>query len=114
MLGLADGTPPHALPVLATSARAWGSIYVMEGSALGGQVITRSLAAEGLSPGRGAAYFHGWGAATGAMWHEARRLLDEHLADPASLAQACEGACATFDALAHHLETALHERPSPA
>jgi heme oxygenase (biliverdin-IX-beta and delta-forming) len=83
----------------------------MEGSALGGQVITRSLADAGLRPDRGAAYFHGWGPATGAMWKEVRTLLDQQLADPDTLAQACDGACATFDALALHLEIAFHERP---
>lgn len=114
VLGLAVRGPLGPMPELASAAAAWGSIYVMEGSALGGQVITRSLAQAGLTPGRGGAYFHGWGPATGSMWHEARRLLDEQLADAARLSQACAGACATFDALAHHLELALHERPAPA
>jgi heme oxygenase len=111
VLGLAAGVPLEAMPALPTVGAAWGSVYVMEGSALGGQVITRSLGDAGLRPDRGAAYFHGWGPATGAMWKEVRTLLDQQLADPATLAQACDGACATFDALALHLEIALHERP---
>ena len=45
------------------------------------------------------------------MWRETRMLLDRHLSDPRMLAEACDGACATFDALALHLEIALHERP---
>lgn len=110
-LGLPAGAPPAALPPLTTAAAAWGAVYVVEGAALGGQVITRTLAAAGLGPERGAAYFHGWGAATGAMWQEVRSLLDQQLADADSLAQACGAACATFDALTLHLETALHERP---
>lgn len=111
VLGLGAGPRLDPMPALPSSGAAWGSVYVMEGSALGGQVITRSLAGAGLRPDRGAAYFHGWGPATEAMWKEVRTLLDRQLADPATLAQACEGACATFDALALHLETALHERP---
>jgi heme oxygenase len=110
-LGLDAGPPLHALPLLPTAAAAWGSVYVMEGATLGGQVITRSLADAGLRPDRGAAYFHGWGNATGAMWREVRLLLEQQLAEPDPLAQACAGACATFDSLALHLETALHERP---
>jgi heme oxygenase len=110
-LGLPSGALAQAMPLLPTPGAAWGSVYVMEGSALGGQVITRSLADAGLRPDRGAAYFHGWGPATGAMWKEVRTLLDQQLADPHTLAQACAGACATFDALALHLESALHERP---
>jgi heme oxygenase (biliverdin-IX-beta and delta-forming) len=111
LLGLPAGAPPEPMPLLATPGAAWGSIYVMEGSALGGQVITRSLAEAGLRPDRGAAYFHGWGPATGAMWKEARRLLERQLAAAPALAEACDAACATFEALALHLETALHERP---
>jgi heme oxygenase len=111
VLGLAGGTRLDPMPLFATPGAAWGSVYVMEGSTLGGQVITRSLADAGLRPDRGAAYFHGWGPATGAMWKEVRTLLDQQLAEPQTLAQACEGACATFDALAFHLEIALHERP---
>lgn len=110
-LGIASTAPHGPMPGLGSAAAAWGSVYVIEGSALGGQVITRTLADAGLTPERGAAYFHGWGADTGRMWHDARRLLEGQLADPASLAQACEGACATFDALAHHFERVLHERP---
>jgi heme oxygenase len=110
-LGLPTSAPPAILPRLPSAAAAWGAVYVIEGSALGGQVITRSLAAAGMGPGRGAAYFHGWGDATGAMWHEVRSLLSRQLADADTLPQACEAACATFDALALHLESTLNERP---
>lgn len=94
---------------LPSAAAAWGSVYVMEGSALGGTMISRSLAAAGLTPDCGAAYFHGWGEATGRMWREVRGLLESELADPDALAQACEGARTTFDTLSALLENALHE-----
>lgn len=98
----------------ASPAEAWGSLYVIEGSALGGQVITRSLAQFGLQPATGAAYFHGWGQVTGAMWHEFRARLQAELAQPAWIAAACEAACRTFDALSAHLESVLHERAALA
>lgn len=108
-LGLAA---PAAIdpPALPTAAAAWGSVYVLEGSALGGQVITRSLAGAGLHPGAGASYFHGWGDATGAMWREFRTLLEAQLRGPRELAEACAAAQATFDTLSATLEDALHER----
>lgn len=109
----ASARPLHIAP-MATEAAAWGSLYVMEGSALGGQVITRALAAHGLRPETGAAYFHGWGEATGAMWREFREQLERELETPAALLLACAGACATFDSLAGLLEDALHERPAAA
>ncbi len=108
---LAEAAP---VPQLRTPAAAWGSVYVMEGSALGGQVITRSLAAAGLSPTTGAAYFHGWGDATPGMWRDARAVLEQEIASPAALDDACDGARRTFDTLSSLLESALHERTALA
>jgi heme oxygenase (biliverdin-IX-beta and delta-forming) len=102
------------LPAFARPPAAWGSLYVIEGSALGGQVITRHLAEAGLHRGNGAAYFHGWGDATGGMWREFRALLEAELAGPGDIAQACSAACDTFDLLTHLLESALHERTPAA
>lgn len=104
---------PFEFPPLASPEAAWGSLYVMEGSALGGQVITRALAASGLAPDAGAAYFHGWGAETGAMWREFRALLDRELDGAQRVERACAAARDTFDQLTALLEQALHER-SPA
>lgn len=98
----------------ATPAAAWGSLYVIEGSALGGQVITRTLARAGVRPDHGGAYFHGWGDATGPMWAEFRARLESELPDPARVAAACGAACLTFDALSALLETLPHERTALA
>lgn len=106
--------PAASIAPLQGHAAAWGSLYVMEGSALGGQFISRSLAHAGLDAGRGAAYFHGWGDATGGMWREVRGLLASELATPGAVAQACEAARQTFDTLAHLLEGHLHERAPAA
>jgi heme oxygenase len=106
--------PPAVLPPFDSDAAAWGSLYVLEGSALGGRVITRGLASAGLHAGTGAAYFHGWGDDVGDMWREARELLLSELAAPAAVAQACDAACATFDTLSVLLENAWHERPAAA
>lgn len=104
--------PP--VPRLDGNAAAWGSLYVMEGSALGGQFITRALAASGLVPGKGVSFFNGWGEDTPGMWREFRGELRSELAAPASVDAACDAACATFDALTAHLDHTLDERPSPA
>jgi heme oxygenase len=86
----------------------------MEGAALGSQVITRQLAGAGLRPDNGAAYFHGWGQATGAMWREFRLLLEREVASPAAIAEACAAARHTFDTLNTLLENALNERATAA
>ena len=59
---------PHCRPaaaLAATAARAIGSLYVMEGSTLGGQVISRALKDAG---GSELAYFNPYGRETGARW----------------------------------------------
>jgi heme oxygenase (biliverdin-IX-beta and delta-forming) len=97
-----DVPPPARLHlVLPGTAAALGSLYVLEGSALGAQVIAPRLQRRlGLGPENGAAYFAGWGADTGKRWREFRELLDRTLgADDRARAQAAAGANATFDAL---------------
>lgn len=112
-LGIAPRAPARMVP-LTDRAAAWGSIYVMEGSALGGQFISRSLAHAGLHPAGGACYFNGWGDATAGMWREVRQLLVAELDSPAAVAQACESARQTFDKLSAILESSLHERTPAA
>lgn len=57
------------LPSLDTQAKAFGSLYVMEGATLGGQVITRHLKLElGLTPENGGAFFNSYGSNVGPMW----------------------------------------------
>ena len=86
---------------LDSPAAALGSLYVLEGSALGGQVLTPMLhARHGLTPEHGTAYFHGFGARTGAMWREFRQLAQAQAgADEADRAAACRAAVQTFQAL---------------
>ena len=93
------------------AASAWGSMYVLEGSALGGQVIARQLAQQlAIGPDTGGAYFHGWGGETGAMWRQFRERLEGELAgDAAALERACAAAVATFDALAATFTMVLDE-----
>lgn len=114
MLDIAPARAAAGVPHLRSPAAAWGSLYVLEGSALGGQVITRALAGAGLHPHRGAAYFHGWGSDTDAMWRDFRAVLEQQVTGPSALAQACDAACRTFDALSNLMESALHERATAA
>jgi heme oxygenase (biliverdin-IX-beta and delta-forming) len=113
-LGLQTPSERVCVPELRSAAAAWGSVYVLEGSALGGQLITRRLAEAGLRPDCGAAYFHGWGEATAGLWREFRGVLEQQLDEPGAIAQACDAACATFDSLSNLLESALHERTTAA
>ena len=73
--GIAPGLPLcPAVPPLHTRQQLLGAMYVVEGSTLGGQVITRQLAQAGI-PLR--AYFTGYGARTGPRWKAFCQLLTE-------------------------------------
>lgn len=59
----------NGAPAVGTVPAAWGSIYVMEGATLGGQVITRHLKEHlGLSAENGGAFFNSYGKEVGPMW----------------------------------------------
>ena len=59
------------LPQLTTEEEVYGCLYVIEGSTLGGQVISRSLREHlGIHPENGGAYFSGYGMLTGPRWKE--------------------------------------------
>lgn len=99
---------------LDSPAAAIGSLYVIEGSALGGQVLTpKLLAAHGLTPEHGTAYFHGFGARTGTMWREFRQLAQaEAGGEEDDRAAACDAAVDTFRALTATFATV--DAPDPA
>jgi heme oxygenase len=64
---LATALPdPQSLGLeLPTSGHGFGCLYVLEGSALGGKVISKRVKQTlGLGPGTGGAYFHGLGRQT--------------------------------------------------
>lgn len=69
VLGLEFQDVALPLPDLSSVATAFGSLYVIEGSTLGGQVISRHLKQHlGLTPENGGAFYFGYGQATGPMW----------------------------------------------
>jgi heme oxygenase len=66
------------IPALENNAQAFGSLYVMEGATLGGQIINRHLKEHlGISPENGGAFFNGYGERTGPMWKEFVRIATE-------------------------------------
>lgn len=98
---------PH--PTLSGAAEALGSLYVMEGSTLGGRVIERNVSrCLGLGGGRGCSYFVGYGAETGLMWRSfLMRLEDEPASNTGLIAN---GAIATFERVAWWFSAAQSNR----
>lgn len=73
---------PHCrnLPNLSTLARCLGSMYVMEGSRLGGQIISAHIERRiGLANGLGYSFFRGWGSETMPRWRAFKAGLEESM-----------------------------------
>lgn len=66
-----------------------GSLYVLEGSTLGGQLISRHLRDTlRLTPSTGMAFFSGYGKQTGRMWRQMRHILAAQLVSEAQMTEA--------------------------
>ncbi|HMI85432.1 MAG TPA: biliverdin-producing heme oxygenase [Polyangiaceae bacterium] len=67
-----------ALPPLSSPAHFGGYLYVLEGAALGGQIVARALARHvGIGQKTGAAFFSGDGIDTAQRWKRVLEWLDE-------------------------------------
>lgn len=98
-----DDVMPNAPFTLATPSAAWGALYVVEGSTLGGQHILRSLQSSelvrrhGLTSENGLAYFTGYGDRTATMWRQFLTALgDADAVDPGERGAIIHAAQATF------------------
>lgn len=104
------GALPHCphVPSSSTFAQVLGSAYVLEGSTLGGQVITRHLRREiGVEPERGGAFFASYGSQVGPMWRDFVVLLNDFSPNEEELAALLESARATFTDLGAWLDDIL-------
>lgn len=81
-------------------AAALGSYYVLEGSTLGGQILSRKLERQlGLQNGQGYSYFCSYGAAVRDAWIEFGMFLSAQLPSEPDVSDAVAGARATFEVL---------------
>lgn len=89
------------LPAVASLAELAGCLYVVEGAALGGQVLARELENRwSLRPDAGLAFFHGEGPrATKRRWQRVLDWLDRVDLRGTSRPDTIAAASATFDAL---------------
>ena len=92
----------------------FGSMYVMEGSTLGGRFIAPHVAQMlSLGQGQGNAYFEGYGARTGSMWNAFRDTAAASV--PESLYDdAVRAAIDTFETMQAWLCPELQDSPEPS
>jgi heme oxygenase len=94
------------LPALDSKERIFGSLYVIEGSTLGGQVISRHLKQTfDLDETKGAAFFSGYGKDTGKMWNEYREAVTNFAENGADREEIIAGANETFEKIGKCLVT---------
>lgn len=103
-----------AVPALPTLAAAFGCLYVLEGSTLGGRIILRRVRASlGREAGSGVAYFEGYGSRTGAMWSSFLATLAREVTERRAIDEAVQGAATTFEALGRWLDPDSVTTPAP-
>ena len=92
------GAPdPVKLPC---QAAAFGCLYVLEGSTLGGRLILKQVQdALGFNAGHGACFFAGYGGQTGAMWTSFLEVLGGTVTSREAVGAALCGARETFSAM---------------
>jgi len=72
------------LPIITNEAEAIAVLYVLEGSTLGGKVITQLITKNlGIEPWDGIRFFYGYGDQTGVMWQKFIAILDNYPIDEA-------------------------------
>jgi heme oxygenase len=99
-LGLKPLAPATLRMALPTRAAAMGSLYVIEGSALGAQVVAPRVARQlGIDRAGGAAYFHAIADSAAQRWRDFRFLLEHEVNTHPGRQQASAAAAATFTQL---------------
>jgi len=85
------------LPNLTDVVDGFGCLYVLEGSTLGSQFISRHVQKVlGVTPEAGGRYFHGYGEQTGKMWREFGAVLTAFAVERETQDRIVENAITTF------------------
>lgn len=104
--GMPPAPPGEASDIL-------GVLYVVEGSTLGGRVISSCLTRNlGLSADAGMRFFSAYEERTEAFWNTLTAYLNRHLDDDRAIAGASRAALATFELVESHLDAQFHRTRS--
>lgn len=97
--------PTYLYDRLGATHRALGALYVIEGSALGGQVLHKALAKRiPMVANHGSLFLAPHGLDTKARWGEFIECLGAHTDDESAIPDVIEGASMTFAAVAERIE----------
>ena len=109
-LGLPTDQLPMSnfLPKLESEVEAWGALYVLEGSTLGGRGITKMLLKQCPELTlHELKFFNGYGDETGPMWVRFQKTLNNLSYQPEEIAVVIQSANATFLNFKHWIEQSM-------
>lgn len=112
-LNALGNSSPHELPLAVVPsydslAEQIGCMYVLEGSTLGGQVISRSVQQLGFTSGHGCEFFYAHGLQTGTMWKGFSNGVEAYsIARPSEQQKVVQSAIQTFQAFDTWMRTRL-------
>lgn len=90
----------ETLPSLTTPAQMWGCLYVLEGSTLGGVLLSKHITQQlGLTAENGCAFFCSYGSQIGSMWRTFTRTLEAYACTSHEEDLIIDAACETFAVL---------------
>lgn len=93
------------LPIIANELQAFGALYVMEGSTLGGKMISKMVQQHlGLQNGDGTRFFSSYGEKTGQKWTDFKAALNAIAANDIEEEIVINAANDTFNKLKHWME----------
>lgn len=99
---------PLCTPTIASIGEFVGTLYVIEGSTLGGQMIAKCIRQHlGLTPSGGARFYYGYGEATASMWQGFIEFAESIVEDPAQVAAAEIASGSVFELFQQQLDLAL-------
>lgn len=102
---IAEIESTDGLPALDSKERIFGSLYVIEGSTLGGQVISRHLKQKfGFDETNGSAFFSGYGRETGTMWKAFGAAITDFAEQSDNHQEIIAGANETFEKIGNSLK----------
>ena len=98
------------LPDINNQSQAFGALYVLEGSTLGGRFISKKINETiGATPDAGAKFYNGYGSETGAYWKTFCGHLSSYAQDQSYHFDIIETANSTFLKLNSWLDSHLNE-----
>lgn len=96
--GRVDDIPVVNVPEVENLAQAFGALYVMEGSIMGGSIIVKMLEKGGIT--EGVSFFSGYGSQTGQKWGVFTEAMHRQVSGPDQEAKAIKAANETFSKFA--------------